>query len=138
MAATQITVQAEISADVKKVWEYYTNPQHITKWNFASEDWHCPSASNDLQVGGKYTSRMEARDGSFGFDFTVIYSEVDSFKKLAYTMEDGRKANVQLVTTKSGTQITIVFDAENQHPVDMQQGGWQAILNNFKKYTENH
>ena len=136
MEYTKITVEATIDSDVQKVWEYWTNPKHITQWNFASEDWHCPSAENDLRVGGKMRSRMEAKDGSFGFDFEVVYDEVDLHKRITYTMGDGRKATTVFVPNQTSTHVTTIFDAEDQNPVEMQKGGWQAILNNFKKYTE--
>lgn len=136
MNTTQITVATSISADVKKVWDYYTMPEHITKWNFASDDWHCPNVNNDLRTGGKYSARMEAKDGSFGFDFNVVYDEVIPQQKIVYTMEDGRKASIAFESVGNATTITVVFDAEKINPAEMQQGGWQAILNNFKKYTE--
>jgi uncharacterized protein YndB with AHSA1/START domain len=91
MNTTKITVAATIAADAKKVWDFFTNPVHITKWNFASDDWHCPKAENDLRVGGKLNSRMEAKDGSFGFDFEATYDEVIVQKKITYTMTDGRQ-----------------------------------------------
>ena len=136
MNATQITVATSISADVKKVWDYYTMPEHITKWNFASDDWHCPYATNDLRNGGKYSARMEAKDGSFGFDFNVVYDEVIPQQKIVYTMEDGRKAQISFESMGNTTNVTVVFDAEKTNSVEMQQEGWQSILNNFKKYTE--
>ena len=133
---TPITIDAHIAADIQKVWDYWTKPEHITKWNFASDDWHCPSAQNDLRVGGTYSARMEAKDGSFGFDFGAMYDEVTPLKTITYTMGDDRKASTRFEKTANGTQVTTTFDAENQNPVEMQKAGWQAILNNFKKYTE--
>jgi uncharacterized protein YndB with AHSA1/START domain len=138
MAATKITVDAVINADTKKVWDYWTKPEHITKWNFASDDWHCPKAENDLRVGGKMNSRMEAKDGSFGFDFEGTYEEVTDEKKITYTMADGRQATTSFENLGGKTKTTTTFDAENQNPVEMQKGGWQAIMNNFKKYTESN
>jgi uncharacterized protein YndB with AHSA1/START domain len=138
MNAVKLTVQANIAADRKKVWDYYTNPKHITHWNFASDDWHCPRAENDLRVGGKYSATMAAKDGSFGFDFEAIYDEVIDQKTFTYTMGDGRKATADFDTVGNQTEVTITFDAETQNPEDMQKGGWQAILNNFKKYVENN
>lgn len=137
MINTKITVETIISTDVGKVWEYFTSPQHIIKWNFASDDWHCPKAENDLRVGGKLNSRMEAKDGNFGFDFEAIYDEVIKHKKIAYTMTDGRQATNNFENLGDNTKVTIIFDAENENSVDMQRNGWQAILNNFKKYIEN-
>lgn len=136
MSTTKITVETTVSADTKKVWDYYTKPEHITKWNFASDDWHCPHASNDLKVGGKYSARMEAKDGSFGFDFNTVYDEVIEHKRLTYTMEDGRKATTNFESANGKTKVTTIFDAEKENPVEMQKGGWQAILENFRKYTE--
>jgi uncharacterized protein YndB with AHSA1/START domain len=134
--ATKVTIQATIDADVEKVWESYTLPEHITKWNFATDDWQCPYAENDLRPGGTYKARMEAKDGSFGFDFEAVYDEVQPRKSLAYTMGDGRRARVDFEETGPSTKVTVAFDAEDQNDVEMQRAGWQAILNNFKKYTE--
>lgn len=136
MATTKITIQAIVSADRQKVWDYYTKPEHITKWNFALDTWHCPSASNDVRIGGKYIARMEAKDGSFGFDFGGIYNEVVPGEKLTFTMADNRVVSVIFKQLEFATEVTITFDAENQNPVEMQRQGWQAILNNFKKYAE--
>ena len=138
MSTSKITVQATIAQNAKKTWDYYTNPLHIVKWNFASDDWQCPRAENDLRVGGKYSARMEAKDGSFGFDFETVYSEVVDQQKFAYTMGDGRHAATEFENQGDKTKITIVFDPESQNPVEMQQNGWQAILNNFKRYAESN
>lgn len=134
----KITVEAVISAETKKVWDYWTQPEHITKWNFASEDWHCPKAANDLRVGGKYSARMEAKDGSFGFDFEAVYDEVTDQEKITYTMEDGRQATTDFENLDSTTKVTTTFDAESENELAMQRAGWQAILDNFKKYTESN
>jgi len=136
MEFNKITVTALISANSQKVWDYYTQPNHITKWNFASDDWHCPTAENDLKVGGKYIARMEAKDGSFGFDFETVYTELTEGKHLAYVMGDGRQATVNFEEKDNATLVSIVFDAEKQNSEELQKGGWQAILNNFKKYVE--
>ncbi len=133
---TKITVSASINAPVEKVWDCFTNPSHIVNWNFASDDWHCPRAENDVRIGGKYNARMEAKDGSFGFDFITIYTEVEEYIKLSYTMEDGREASTIFESTGNQTNVTTIFDAENENPVEAQQQGWQMLLNNFKKYTE--
>ena len=138
MSITKITVQSTVSAETKKVWDFYTNPEHITKWNFASDDWHCPKAENDMRVGGRYNSRMEAKDGSWGFDFEAIYDEVVDQKTFTYTMRDGREATVDFEKNGSNTNVTITFDPESENPVEMQRDGWQAILNNFKKYAESN
>ena len=132
MKAQKITVQATINADKNKVWNYYTNPKHITKWNFADPSWHCPSAENDMKIGGKYRARMEAKDGSFGFDFEAIYSEIIEGEQFTYQF-DGRTATVIFNVINNHTEITVIFDPENENPIEMQKGGWQAILNNFKK-----
>ncbi|WP_019990360.1 SRPBCC family protein [Rudanella lutea] len=136
MESTKITIQANIAAPIGKVWAYWTEPAHITRWNFATDDWQCPSAENDLRPGGKYMARMEAKDGSFGFDFEAIYDRVLDGQELAYTMPDGRQVTTRFDAQDNTTQVTTTFDAENQNPVEMQQAGWQAILNNFKTYTE--
>ncbi|MGE3975524.1 MAG: SRPBCC family protein [Bdellovibrionales bacterium] len=136
MTFSKIKIEAIVSAPVEKVWIYWTKPEHITKWNFAVDDWQCPSATNDLQVGGIYKARMEAKDGSFGFDFEAVYDEVIPQKKLTYTMADGRQATTHFESVGNQTKVTTVFDAEKQNSEEMQKGGWQAILNNFKKYVE--
>jgi uncharacterized protein YndB with AHSA1/START domain len=133
----KICISAIINANQQKVWDYYTLPEHITKWNFASADWCCPSASNDLQVGGIYIARMEAKDGSFGFDFEVSYTEVNLGNSFTYTGM-GRYFEVTFTAQGEATRISICFDPETQNPVELQQQGWQAILNNFKSYTETH
>ena len=138
MEQTKITVATTIAADTQKVCDYYTKPEHITQWNFATPEWQCPKAENELAVGGKYFARMEAKDGSFGFDFEAIYDEVDVPKKLTYTMGDGRQATTHFEDLNGSTNVTTTFDAENAHDAAMQQAGWQAILDNFKRYTENN
>lgn len=136
MSFQKIHIQATVSTDIKTAWDCYTNPEHIVNWNFASDDWHCPSASNDLRVGGKFVSRMEAKDGSFGFDFEGLYTDVIDLSKISYSMSDGRSVTVEFKTDGDRTNINVVFDAEGENPIDMQREGWQAILNNYKKYTE--
>jgi uncharacterized protein YndB with AHSA1/START domain len=133
--STKITVTATINADAKKVWDYYTNPTHIVKWNFADPSWHCPKASNDMKIGGKYFARMEAKDGSFGFDFEAIYDEIKIGRNFSYSFAD-RNVTVELKDEGNQTEIIVTFDPESENPVEMQKGGWQAILNNFKNYTE--
>ena len=135
MSAT-IQIEASINSPVSKVWTAWTEPQHITKWNFAIPEWHCPSAKNDLKPGGKYSARMEAKDGSFGFDFEATYDEVVPQKKLTYTIADGRKVTTTFEPQGNATKVTTVFVAETQNPIEMQKDGWQAILNNFKNYAE--
>ena len=131
-----ITISSTINAPVNKVWEYWTKPEHITQWSSASDDWHTPRAENDLRTGGSFLSRMEAKDGSFGFDFGGVYDEVDTHKKIAYTMGDGRKVKIAFLPNGNQTEIHETFDPESENPIEMQQQGWQAILNNFKKYAE--
>jgi uncharacterized protein YndB with AHSA1/START domain len=111
-------------------------PEHITKWNNASDDWHTPRAENDLRVGGRFTSRMEAKDASFGFDFGGVYDEVKNNEVISYTMDDDRKLTIIFSYTGDETIVTEIFEAESQNPVEIQRGRWQAILNNFKKYAE--
>jgi uncharacterized protein YndB with AHSA1/START domain len=135
MSTTKITVSAIINAPLEKVWDSYTNPKHIINWNFADPSWHCPSAENDMRIGGKYKARMEAKDGSFGFDFEAIYSELIEKEKFTYTMAD-REVTTRFKSMNNQTEVTTIFDAENENPIDMQQQGWQMILNNFKAYTE--
>ncbi|MCW3169627.1 SRPBCC family protein [Chryseobacterium sp. 09-1422] len=135
----KIKIDITILAPVKKVWDYYNDPEHIVKWNFAHESWECPSSENDLRVGGKFNNRMEAKDGSFGFDFVGIYDEVVENELIKYHMEDGR--NVEIVFEKADentTKVKISFDPETQNSVEMQREGWYAILNNFHKYVENN
>jgi uncharacterized protein YndB with AHSA1/START domain len=133
---SKISVAATINADVKKVWDYYTNPEHITKWNYADPSWQCPSAANDMRVGGKYSARMEAKDGSFGFDFEATYDAITDGESFTYSMPDGRQVNVTFKQEGEATKVDVTFDAEDQNSVEMQKHGWQAILDNFKKYTE--
>jgi uncharacterized protein YndB with AHSA1/START domain len=133
---TTITVSASINAPIEKVWELWTAPKHIMQWNNASPDWHTPKAENDLRTGGRFSSRMEAKDGSFGFDFGGVYDEVKMHKVIAYTIGDGRKVKVNFTGNGNTTEVVEAFEAEGTNPVEMQRGGWQAILNNFKKYVE--
>lgn len=134
--STKVTINANINAPIEKVWEYWNNPEHVTKWNAASEDWHSPKAENDLRKGGAFNYRMEAKDGSFGFDFAGVYDDVVPNQHISYTMGDGRSVSNEFADNNGTTEITSTFDAENENPVEMQREGWQAILDNFKKYTE--
>ncbi len=136
MANEEIKIEAVISAELLKVWLYWTSPEHITNWNFAVPDWGCPRATNDLKPGGKYFARMEARDGSFGFDFEAVYDEVEEFNRLVYTLSDGRKVRTKFEQAGTATKVTTIFDAEIQNPAETQKKGWQAILDNFKRYVE--
>lgn len=131
-----ITVQTTIKAPIDKVWKQWTNPDDIIKWNNASEDWHTPRAENDLRAGGRFLSRMEAKDGSTGFDFTGTYDTLKNKELIAYTTDDSRKVKIQFMDAGGQTKVVETFEAENENPIEMQRDGWQAILDNFKKYTE--
>jgi uncharacterized protein YndB with AHSA1/START domain len=131
-----ITVSVKIKAPLEKVWEFWTSPEHITHWNFASDDWECPSAEGTLEVGARFRSRMSAKDGSEGFDFGGIYTEVVPHQTLAYVMDDGRTVRVDFSEQDGLATVTEVFDPETENTIELQQAGWQAILNNFKQYAE--
>lgn len=133
-----ITIQTTINAPVDKVWKFYTEPKHVMQWNNASADWHTPKAINDLKVGGTFNYRMESRDGSQGFDFNGTYNEIKKNEIIAYAIEDGREVIVEFHKSAARTKVTVTFEPENENPVEMQRGGWQSILNNFKKYAENN
>ncbi|TDE29646.1 polyketide cyclase [Flavobacterium ranwuense] len=132
-----ITVQNTINASVEKVWELWTAPKHITKWNNASEDWHTPFAENDLKVGGKFKSTMAAKDGSMSFDFEGEYTEVEKNSSIKYKMADGRHVEIIFENRGDNVKVTESFDPETENSEALQQQGWQAILDNFKKYVEN-
>ncbi len=131
-----ITVETTVKAPIAKVWEYWTKPEHITKWNNASDDWHTTKAESDLREGGKFSSRMEAKDGSFGFDFVGVYDKVKENELIEYTIGDGRKVKITFSNNGIETKVVETFEAENTNSIEMQKGGWQAILDNFRKYTE--
>ena len=131
-----ITVATTVNTSVQKVWAYYTQPQHITQWNQASPDWHCPKAENDLCIGGKFSSTMAAKDGSFSFDFWGIYDDILENELIMYTMGDGRKATITFASNGDVTEVVTNFEPEQENSLELQQGGWQAILNSFKNYTE--
>lgn len=131
-----IVVEASVAAPVEKVWKLWTGPEHITKWNNASPDWHTPKAENDLRNGGKFRARMEAKDGSSGFDFEGVYDEVKANTLIAYTLGDGRKVKIEFKGNGNTTRVVESFDAETENTLELQRGGWQAILNNFKNYSE--
>jgi len=133
---TSITVETLIKASMEKVWKYWNEPRHITQWYNASDDWHAPHAENDLKVGGKFKTTMAARDGSMSFDFEGVYTNVQKDKVIEYNIMDGRK--VKIIFSVQGDKIKVVetFEAENENPIEMQKGGWQSILDNFRKYTE--
>lgn len=133
-----ITVKTTISASIDKVWSFWTLPEHITKWSFASPDWHTPYAENDLREGGKFKSTMAAKDGSISFDFEGEYTLIKQNEAIEYIMADGRKVEISFNETPNGVEVIERFDPETQNPEDMQRGGWQAILDNFKSYVENN
>ncbi len=136
MQANKIKIEVSIKAPKATIWEYYTLPEHIVNWNFATEDWMCPTVTNDLKIGGIYNARMEAKDGSFGFDFIAVYDDIIPSNKLSYNMEDGRNATIFFNEENGTTKVTIIFDVEQTNSMELQQQGWLAILNNFKQYAE--
>jgi len=131
-----ITVSIKVKGSLEKIGDHFTNPEHIIHWNFASDDWHTPWAKNDLSVGGKFTSRMEAKDGSFGFDFEGVYTDVNMQKGYTYVLEDGRKIIVTFEVIDGSVIVREDFDAETENTIERQQFGWQNILDNFKIYSE--
>ena len=133
---TNITVQVLVQSPVDKVWQTWNEPKHIRQWCAASDDWHAPYAENDLRKDGKFKTTMAAKDGSVSFDFEGVYTNVQPNKKIEYVMSDGRKVTITFSTEAGGTRVTETFEAENTNPVEMQRGGWQAILDNFKSHTE--
>ena len=135
---TIITVETTINAPVLKVWKSWTSPEHIIHWNNASDDWHTPRAENDFRVGGSFLSRMEAKDGSFGFDFAGAYNEIKAHELIIYTLFDGRKVRINFDTAGNATTIIESFEAESENSVELQKYGWQSILNNFKRYVESN
>jgi uncharacterized protein YndB with AHSA1/START domain len=131
-----ITVETTIKAPVEEVWSYWTEPKHIMNWCFASDDWHAPKAENDLKVNGKFKTRMAAKDGSSGFDFGGSYTKILMFKTIEYVMDDGRRVGISFSSHRAKTKVVESFDPENENPYEMQKAGWQAILDNFRKYVE--
>ena len=131
-----ITIQTKVQAPLDKIWSFWTVPEHITKWNSASEDWHTPYADNDLKVGGKFKYTMASKDGAMSFDFTGTYSSIQDKRTIAYTIEDGREVIIVFEEQEDGVIIRESFDPELENPKKLQQQGWQTILDNFKKYVE--
>ncbi|MET1054069.1 MAG: GNAT family N-acetyltransferase [Pedobacter sp.] len=131
-----ITIETTINAPVEKVWELWNAPEHITRWCAASPDWHAPYAENDIREGGRFKTTMAARDESFSFDFSGTYTGVKQNELIEYTLDDDRKVKITFISTAEGTKVTEIFEPEGTNPIEMQQGGWQAILDQFKKYTE--
>lgn len=136
MEKQKITVQTSVSAPIDKTWKYWTKPEHIINWNFATPEWHCPTAENDLRENEKFSYRMEAKDGSMGFDFEGTYNLLEPEKIIRYTMEDGRMVTVNFRQEGEKTVVEEIFDAEDTHSIEMQREGWQSILENFRSYTE--
>lgn len=136
MEIKSITVTATVNAPIEKVWNYWSDPNHIIKWCYASDDWHAPMAENDLRLGGKFSTIMAAKEGSMSFDFTGIYTEVVANKHIAYDTADGRMVSIAFTADGNQTHVSETFELEDQNPEEMQREGWQAILNNFKKHTE--
>jgi uncharacterized protein YndB with AHSA1/START domain len=132
----KITVEANINAPVAKVWKAWTTPGDIMVWNTADPSWHCPSSENDLRAGGKFKTRMEAKDGSFGFDFEGVYDTVEMHREITYTMGDGRVATTTFKDENGTTSVATAFDPESINSIELQRNGWQAILDNFVKYVE--
>lgn len=132
-----ITVQTTVNAPVEEVWEIWNNPRDVEKWNNASDDWHTPRAEIDLREGGRFNCRMEAKDGSSGFDFSGTYDLVKPYEQIDYTIADGRKVRIDFKRNQNETTVTESFDAEDENSPELQRAGWQAILDNFKKYVEN-
>jgi len=131
----KISVEATVIAPIEKVWRAYTTPDDIKQWNAASDDWHTTSSTVDLRAGGKFSSRMEAKDGSFGFDFAGTYTNIVKHKLIEYSFGD-RVAQVDFADTPKGVTVRVSFEAESSHSIEQQRDGWQAILNNFKRHVE--
>lgn len=132
----KIKIHTQVQSTIDKVWDAWTNPKHIVHWNFATSDWHCPAATNELKVGGKFSTTMASKNGEFSFEFGGIYDLVEYPSHLAYTLEDGRKVKALFESNSEGVLVTELFDPEDQNPIELQQAGWQSILNNFKSYVE--
>ncbi|MEJ5995148.1 SRPBCC family protein [Pedobacter sp. Du54] len=134
----RITVEATINAPVEKVWKAWNTPSDIIRWNSPDPSWHTPSSENDLRTGGKFKNRMEAKDGSFGFDFEGVYNSVVLHREITYTMGDGRQATTLFTEQNGKTHVQTTFDPETQNAPEFQKQGWQAILNSFAKYVESN
>lgn len=133
---TKITVECTIKSSLDKVWKYWTTPEQIMLWNHASDDWHCPKATNNLEIGERFSYTMAAKDESFSFDFEGTYTEVIENKSIKYVLDDEREVSVDFIAIGDLVEIVETFEAETQNPIDLQQFGWQAILTNFKKLVE--
>lgn len=138
MENNRITVGKSIESNIDKVWEYWTKPKHIINWNFATDEWCCPNVENNLQPNGKFSWRMEAKDGSMGFDFEGIYEKIKEKEFVSYKMADGRKVDIEFIQKENNIEIKESFDAEGTNADEQQRAGWQSILNNFKTYVESN
>jgi uncharacterized protein YndB with AHSA1/START domain len=136
MKKEKILVETTLKGNIEQIWDFWTKPEHITQWYFASSEWHAPLAENDLRINGKFKTRMEAKDGSFGFDFEGIYTEIIPFKRIDYSLGDHREVSVTFEEVPGGVKISELFDIEDVNSADKQRLGWQSILENFKKYAE--
>lgn len=135
---TYVTIETTIQAPIETVWQCWTNPAHITKWNFASRDWCCPTANNDLKPGGKFSYRMESKDGRSGFDFSGTYTVVEPHQKISYQISGGRTVDITFMTENNHVKVIETFEAESENAVELQRSGWQSILNNFRQHTATH
>jgi uncharacterized protein YndB with AHSA1/START domain len=135
---TRITVKALVERPIEAVWRRWTQPEDVMQWNNASPDWHTPRAQNDLRVGGRFNYHMAAKDGSFAFDFEGTYTDVQPHARIAYTLDDDRVVEVTFQPQANGVLVTETFEAESENSVELQQGGWQAILDSFKRHVEAH
>jgi uncharacterized protein YndB with AHSA1/START domain len=131
-----ITISTTINAPIAEVWKFWNLPEHITRWAFASDDWEAPSAENDLQIGGRFKTRMQSKDGKDGFDFEGVYDAVVENKLIVYTLTDGRQVTITFDEGEEGVKITETFEPESENSEELQRSGWQAILDNFKRYVE--
>jgi len=132
----KVTITTTVNAPLATVWNAWTQPEHITEWNHASDDWHCPTATNDLQIGGKFLARMEDIKSGEGFDFEGEYLDVTPHEKIVYVLGDGREVAITFVEDNQGVLVTETFDAEGENEIELQRQGWQMILDNFKKHAE--
>jgi uncharacterized protein YndB with AHSA1/START domain len=132
----KITVETEIAAPLKEVWDAWVTPDHITKWNFAIDEWCCPRAEIDLRAGGRFNYRMEAKDGSVGFDFEGVFTKVSAQQSLHFELGDDRIVTIEFMQTPNGTHVAETFEAEDENSAEQQKQGWQRILNNFKRHVE--
>lgn len=132
----RVVIKTSVQASIEKVWEYWTNPEHIKKWNFASDEWCCPRVTNILKPDEKFSWRMEAKDGSFGFDFEGVYTKIIDMERISYAMSDGRKVDIEFIQNVNEIEVRETFDAEGTNSDEQQRAGWQAILDNFRNYVD--